>query len=413
MTDAARSGAHPLATLQEVGGSADETGTRLGQALFLYMVGVILIITLLPFQFSWPSRWRVMFTGGAVDIIANVLLFVPLGFLFRLARRNDARHSALAVLGVGAAGSMAIEVAQLFEAERYSSVLDVATNAIGACAGAMLLDRLSAKLRVDGALIGRLSLELPLMGLIYLLVPLLWLNALASGAQLERALFAVLLGVFGASVLGGLQRHHFAPAGALGARGMALGAAAWFLAGAFPGLLLHPAIFSGVTVGVGALAWWKGSRPLKASSLNRRFEVPVLRSAAPAYAAYLALLTVAPLLDGTGRWGAGIGFPGVATEWTKIEILRFLELVAASTMLGYMVAEFRGRVTGSFRESLARLTGWGVGAALLGELVRGWHAGHGASAARALVIAMATVYGGWLYFLQRDHVVRLTGSRGV
>ena len=54
-----------------------------------------------------------------------------------------------------------------------------------------------------------------------------------------------------------------------------------------------------------------------------------------------------------------------------------------------------------------------MGAALLGELVRGWHAGHGASAARALVIAMATVYGGWLYFLQRDHVVRLTGSRGV
>ncbi|MEO7964390.1 MAG: VanZ family protein [Gemmatimonadaceae bacterium] len=395
---------------EPVGDSA-ESGAKLGGALLGYMLGVTLIITLLPFQFDWPSHWRVMYTGDVIDIVANVLLFLPLGFLYRLARRNASRHSTLTILWIGALLSMAIESAQLFEVERYTSVLDVATNALGAWIGAMSVDRFASRLRIDGTLIGRLSLELPLMGLVYLLIPLLWLNALASGAQVERTFLALLLGVFGASILGGMQRHHFTPASALGARQMAFGAAAWFLIGGFPGFAKRPFAFAAVSVLIAALAWWRGSRPFVATTQNRRFEVPVLQSAAPAYAAYMALLTVAPLLDGVGRWQLGIGFPGVATEWTKMEILRFLELVAACTLLGYMVAEFRGRVVALFRDALPRLVIWGVAVTVAGEFARGWHAGHGASAARGVVLAAALIYGGWLYYLQRSHVVRLLGDK--
>lgn len=392
--------------------SSSVSGAKLGGALLGYMLGVTCIITLLPFQFDWPSRWRLMYTGDVVDIVANVLLFIPLGFLYRLARRHAARHSTLTVLWIGALVSMAIESAQLFEVERYTSVLDVATNALGAWIGALLVDRISSRVRVDGALIGRLSLELPLMGLVYLLVPLLWLNALASGAQVERTFLALLLGVFGASVLGGMQRHHFTPSGALSPRAMSVGAALWFLVGGFPGFVKHLFGFLAVSLLIAGLVWWRGSRPTVRSLDNRRFEVPVLQSAAPAYAAYLALVTVAPLYDGVGAWQVGIGFPGVAAEWTKIEILRFLELVAACTLLGYMVAEFRGRVVRTFRDAFGRLSVWGGCVAVAGEIVRGWHAGHGASIARGCVLAGATVYGGWLYYLQREHVVRLIDERG-
>lgn len=388
-----------------------DSGAKLGGALLGYMLGVTLIITLLPFQFDWPSHWRVMYTGDVIDIVANVLLFIPLGFLYRLARRHSARHSTLTVLWIGALVSMAIESAQLFEVERYTSVLDVATNALGAWLGAMIVDRTAPRVKVDGALIGRLSLELPLMGLVYLLIPLLWLNALASGAQVERTFLALLLGVFGASVLGGMQRHHFGPAAALSARTMSFGAAGWFMIGGFPGFVQHPGEFSGVTILIAALAYWRGTRTNVSTANNRRFEVPVLQSAAPAYAAYMALLTVAPLLDGVGAWQIGVGFPGVATEWTKIEILRFLELVAACTLLGYMVAEFRGRAVASFSKAVPRLSTWAVGVALSGEVVRGWHGGHGASVARGCVLAVGLVYGGWLYHLQREHVVRLIGER--
>ncbi len=325
------------------------------------MLGVTLIITLLPFQFDWPSRWRLMFTGGPVDIVANVLLFLPLGFLYRLARREGFRHSTLTVLWIGAVMSMAIETAQLFERERYTSVLDVATNAFGAWLGAWAFDRLSPKARVDGALIGRLSLELPLMGLIYLMVPLLWLNALSSGRDIERAALPLLLGVFGASLLGGMQRRHFGPVRSLGARATAGAAALWFLAGTFPALPNRPALLLGGTVLVGALAWWQGSRPFVPDASNRRFEVPLLTSAAPAYAAYLALLTLAPLLHGVGDWSVGLGFPGVATEWTKTEILRCLEQVAAFTLLGYMIAEFRGRDVPTYRARTRTTAGVGRG----------------------------------------------------
>lgn len=388
-----------------------ETGTRLGVALLAYMLGVTLIITLLPFQFDWPSRWRVMFTGGPIDIVANILLFVPLGFLYRLARRESFRHSTLTVLWIGALLSMGIELVQLFERERYTSVLDVGTNALGAWLGAWAFDRLAPRTRVDGALIGRLSLELPLMGLMYLMVPLLWLNALASGGDVERGVLSLLLGVFGASLLGGIQRRHFGPVRQMSARATAGGAALWFLAGTFPSLPTRPVLLLGGAALVGALAWWQGTRPFTLLPSNRRFEVPLLMSAAPAYAAYLTLVNLAPLLQGVGAWSIGLGFPGVASSWTKVEILRFLEQVAAFTLLGYMTAEFRGRSVESYRRAVPRLARWATAAVLVGEGLRGLHAGHGASYARGAVLLSAVLYGGWLYYLQRSHVMQLLAQR--
>jgi len=377
------------------------------------MLGVTLIITLLPFQFDWPTRWRIMLSGGTVDVVANVLLFLPLGFLFRLARRPPVAHSALTVLWIGALASLAIESAQLFERERFSSVIDVATNAAGAWIGALAYDRVARQARFSGDLVGRLSLELPLMGLIYLLVPLLWLNALSSGSEAERGGLLLLLGVFGASLMGGLQRHHFGPARSISARGTAVAAGAWFLAGAFPIVPNQPLTLAAGTALVAFLAWWQGRRPVGSHSANRRFEVPLLLSAAPAYATYLLLVTMAPLLGGVGEWQLGFGIPGVAEEWTKLEILRFLELVAALTMLGYMVAEYRGRQEAQYRAAIPRLLFWGSTAAVVGEMVRGFHDGHGASVTRGVVLLATTLYGGWLYHLQRAHVVRLLQSRAI
>jgi VanZ family protein len=406
-TEAARPG-EPHAPFAPSG--TPETGTRLGLALLAYMLAVTLIITLLPFQFDRPERIRVMLTGGPIDVVANVLLFIPLGFLYRLARRNAHRHSALQVLWIGAVVSMGIESAQLFEIERYTSVLDVTTNALGAWIGALAFDQASLRARVDGRLIGRLALELPLMGLIYLLIPLLWLNALSSGGQLERGAMSLLLGVFGASLLGGMQRHHFGPSRALDPRVTAGAATIWFLSGGFPSLPTRPLTFIAGAVTVAALAWWQGRRPIALAAANRRFEVPLLSSAAPAYAAYLVLITVAPLLGGTAAWSIGIGFPGIASEWTKMEILRFLELVAAFTLLGYMVAEYRGRIVEAYRDALPRIGAWGLAAMLIGEAARGYHAGHGASFARGVVLLAATLYGGWLYYLQREHVVEVLAT---
>ncbi|MGQ0766539.1 MAG: VanZ family protein [Gemmatimonadota bacterium] len=384
---------------------------RIGLALFGYLLGVTLIITLLPFRFSRPESWRIMLSGSPLDVAANVLLFLPLGFLFRLSTLHATRHAALPILAGGALLSMAIECAQLFEAERFTSPIDVATNAAGAWLGALACDRTMGRLTDGKVLVGRLSLELPLMGLLYLTIPLLWLNALGASASEERAGAALLIAAFGATVAGGLQRHHFGPFAGIPRLRAAVLVSLWFVAGAVPMLNRHPLWVAAGAAVASLVLLSVARRRLTAGEADRRYEVPVLISALPAFAAYLITLAALPLVEGVDGWRLGFAFPGVASEWTRVSILRLLEMVAAFTLLGYICAELRGRIHGSFMAAM-RFVGSVVGSsAVANELLLGFHGGHGASVMRLALLAGAGTYGAWLYHLQRTHVTALLASR--
>lgn len=383
-----------------------QTGTRLGLALLAYMLGVTLIITLLPFHFGWPSQWRVMLDFLPVDFVANILLFVPLGFFYRLARNADP-PGPLQVFLLGGVLSGLIESAQLFELSRTTSPLDVAANATGAWLGALASRRVASSEKVGGRLVGWLALELPLMGLVYLLVPLLWVSSLSWNGGVTRAAAALLLGVFGANLLGGMQRYYFGPARASTARRTAAFAGLWFVAGAFPSLPSRPLGLALSVAAVAAVAWWLGRAPAAGTASNRRFEVPLLQSSMPVFAAYLALIAVAPLADGVGEWSLRPGFSAATAD--QVEILRLLEVVAAFTLVGYMVAEFGGRLCPHYRAALARLLRWSAALACILEGIRGFHP-EGASLARMSLVIAAALYGGWLYYLQRAHVVQLLST---
>jgi glycopeptide antibiotics resistance protein len=47
---------------------------------------VIAAITLILFEFKLPARIHISLHGTVSDVLANVVLFIPLGFLFQLAR---------------------------------------------------------------------------------------------------------------------------------------------------------------------------------------------------------------------------------------------------------------------------------------------------------------------------------------
>jgi hypothetical protein len=382
---------------------APDTGTRLGLALLAYMLGVTLIVTLLPFRFAWPIAPRVMFTGEPLEVAANVLLFVPLGFFYRIGHRG--RGSTLRVLALGAAASVGIETLQYFEPSRTTSPLDVAMNAAGAWLGALAADRMARAVTVDGRLVGWLALQLPLMGLVYLLVPLLWIDALSSGPDRARMALAPLLALFGAWLLGGMHRHYFAPAQGARAHRTAGYAALWFLAGAFPALADRPAVVA-AGIAIAAIACWWQSRERPGIAVdNRRFEVALLGSAAPIYAAYCALIVLLPLRAGFAPWSLHLGFS--IEMGAQREILRLLEIFAAFTLAGYMLAELRGRDIARYRDAAPRLLAWTAGVACVIEALWGFRAGHGASIARGALVVAAGLYGGWLYYLQRAHVMRL------
>ena len=384
--------------------SSTNTGARLGTALLAYMLAVTLIVTLLPFRFRAPQHWRVLFTGDVTDLVANVLLFIPLGFLYRAARPAARARFAFSVFLIGAAVSALIETAQLFVSARDASLLDVASNALGAWIGAAAFDRI-ARFGRDGRRLGWLALELPIMGVIYLLVPLLWVSSLASRGEPLRHGALLLLGLFGAILLGGVQRDYVSRSRARMAGAAPAFATAWFVAGTFPLLPSRPLhVLIGAAV-VAAACWCTMRNAASRARSERRFEIPLLKSAAPLYAIYLAFIMAAPLTGDIVSWQLWLGFPGIASHQT--EILRLLEVVAAFTLLGYMVAEFRGRTILYFRSALPRVVGWGVTLALGAEVLRGFQWRGGASVARGVMLALAAIYGGWLYYLQRAHAMRL------
>lgn len=379
------------------------TGARLARAFLGYLLGVVVIVTLVPFDFGVPTAFHLSWAVEPADALANVAMFVPLGFLAQLTLRTEDPLARRPLL-LGVALSAGVEAAQLFLPSRFPSPIDVCTNGLGAWIGGLAAGALRRRIQVTPALIGALALELPLMGLVYLLVPLLWVSGLAASGEPLRLLPAGLLGLAGAQVLGAVYRHRLGPANALALGRVAVGAGAWFVVGAIAGLATAPLAVLAASVAVGGATWLWGSERRPPNALERRFEAETLRRVAPVLALYLLLQVSWPPWAALRAWHAQPGFGHAWGATGTREILRTLEHLAAFTVLGYAVAEARGRREGPFRASLGALAGTGVAAAAGLEALAAVQQGPGGSLLRAVLSVLTAVYGGGIYHLQRAHV---------
>lgn len=384
---------------------------RLGWALLAYGVTLALAVTLAPFHFDYPGYAIVRVTSSPRDVLQNVALFLPLGFLYRFARRGPADRWNLRVLGLGVLLSLAIETAQVWEVQRYTSLVDVLSNGTGAWLGALLHRGIARRLGSGEALVGRFFFNLPLVGLLYLLVPILWLNELGIGPDPPRLLLTLLLASFGASVLAGLHRFRLAPAGRGSPARIALVAAAGCLLGVVPLLPRWPLV-AGVLCGV--VAGWvrvRAGRDRGERTGDRRFELRVLRASAPLFGLYLLGFALAPLSGGVGDWSATLWFPPAAVVSTHL-LARLLEGIAAFTVLGYLLAEASGRRELDYSADLPRVLAFTAFAGVLVEVASGWAPRDAASGAQLLLLLTAGAYGGWLYHLQREQIRRLVAGGG-
>jgi VanZ family protein len=389
----AQPGGRPAA--RAVAPEQSEARTGLASALLGYLLLVVLAITLAPFDFrtQGAARWTLS-EWTVLDLTANVLLFLPVGFLLRqggdveLARRD---RLALRAVIFGLVLSASIETAQLWLPERWSSPWDVLTNTSGAWLGALLHDRLHAR-SDPTALLGRLGLELPLMGLAYLLVPLGWLSAVAAPVEPTRWWLLLCLGLFGASVLGAVQRRHFARLGAFSARGMALAAGAGMVVAALPALNARPLMVAALAVAVGLFAWQRAAMA-ESPAADRRFELATLLRAAPFFVTYLLLLPLVPQ----------------PTDVTlqRTAILGVVEMTAAFTVLGYMTAEAWGRRELPFRQTVPVVTGVAGLVVTVVAVLRAGGAPTAEPTLQTVAALVAAIYGGWLYHLQRERVREL------
>ena len=120
-------------------------------ALLAVVVGLILYVTLSPFEFhlgarhgsvfvhllhSWPSVTRRAFLR---DSILNFALFLPLGVAscLTMAQYWKRRSAVLTAVAHGFTLSLCIEVLQYYDVSRTSSIADILFNTLGALAGAL------------------------------------------------------------------------------------------------------------------------------------------------------------------------------------------------------------------------------------------------------------------------------------
>jgi VanZ family protein len=358
-----------------------------------YLAGITAVITLAPFRFTPVAAPQLSWRVDPGDVVGNVLLFLPLGFLFRAAARSAAARHPLTALAAGAAASVALEVAQLFLPGRFPSPVDVLTNGAGAGLGALAHERVES--RLDAGLVRVLALELPLMNLVYLLVPLLWLDGLAAGGEAGRLVLAPLLGLAGGLVIAAIWRHHLGLVARTPAALAAL-AGCWYAVGAFPGLARRPGFLLAGTVMIILIVRLEAGRPA-ATARDRRFELPTLRRVWPLLGGYLLLSALWPLPWTARTWHGAWGLLGLGDMPGAVPMLRALEYLAAFTLLGYTVAEARGRLV----EPPGRLALWVaavcLAAAAVIEGLRGFHPAHGASALALLLAGAAGLYGGLIY----------------
>jgi hypothetical protein len=116
---------------------------------------------------------------------------------------------------------------------------------------------------------------------------------------------------------------------------------------------------------------------------------------------------ILPVFDDLVSWHGHFGFAEATPS--RVETARLLELCAAFTLMGYMAAEVRGREVMRYRDALPRLVAWGIGLAVAAEAARGFDV-YGASLARGVLVVAGCLYGGWLYYLQRAHVIWLVAK---
>lgn len=386
--------------------AADSTAERLGLATLAYVVATTLVITMAPFRFSSHPVHGLSTEWTMFDLVMNVVMFVPLGFLFRVTRPRGSTTAWWMALVLGALLSAAIETAQLFSATRYSSLLDILTNTAGAAVGSLLFTRLSHRLRIGASAVSALALELPLMGVVYLLVPLLWLTGLASSGS-DRAWLLLPMTIFGGAIIGAVHGAYLEPAQRVGVLGLIVTSGTWAAIASVPGGRGEPLVIAaGIAVAIGS-AWLRSASTTRARLLRgpHRFELPTLRLVMPLFAAYLALSALWPLDAASGTWKAGWElFPALRGELSQRLVFQALEYISTFTVAGYLIAEFHGRTNDGYRAIVGRVWCWGGGLALMLELSRGWHSQFGASVLTGVLALVASVFGGWLYHLQRDHV---------
>jgi len=181
----------------------------------------------------------------------------------------------------------------------------------------------------------------------------------------------------------------------------------WFVAGVLPAVVIFPVEVLAAAGMVGLAAQLSTRFRAGKNKAERRFEQPTLKRLLPLYCIYLLLLSVWPTTLPLAEWANGIDYKGFTEVQRIVFTARFIEVIAAFTLLGYMVAGLRGRKD----ESTLKMLSWVLGSALafsiLTAVLRDFLSGPLSSVLETALFTAAALYGALVYRLQLAGVKRL------
>jgi VanZ family protein len=348
--------------------TSDPPATRRLDRLLLGYLGLVVgVIVLAPFHPQEPSLDRILLmpggTQGRADILLNVALFVPLGFL--LERSLGVTRTALLCL----LASLAIETIQLFLPGRWSTLSDLLANGLGGLLGASGSRLVRQRLVGSAGVTGRLFLDLPLIALVWLLVPLVWIEGMTANRWLVTGALLAAGGV--AIAAAGRSNPNRSSQRAAAVWPVLL---AWSATAVLPGLARAPL----------RDFWWARRRK------DRRVEPG---------AVLLVLTGMVPWF--VSRIGSGERLLGGA-HLSRELVLEWLAIGAGITALGYALAEWRGRTELRWPRG-ALLPAFVAG--LLGWVLIG-------SAVALIGSAILAALGALLFETHRAHVMAVRSSSG-
>jgi hypothetical protein len=223
-----------------------------------------------------PKRIHFTLNSDLNNLIANILLFLPLGFFYHLSTRQ---RSALLL---GAVVSLSIETVQLFIPARTPSIIDILANTGGAGLGAGIYSFISARISITQGTVGHLRLETPLMGVVYLLMSLLWINSFYLSRAPDRIYLTSMIGLIGTVILSELFRHWWETSSYRIAGSASITAGIWFFLGTSPAFRRSSGLMLAMGLGVMLITAILTFR--SQDEMDRRFEQSTLKKVFPIFA---------------------------------------------------------------------------------------------------------------------------------
>lgn len=364
---------------------------RLARALLQYLCFVILLITWDPFAFLWPPElWMTMVTLP-LDVVMNLVMFVPFGFLLgaSLGSSQDSRPRwvrALIVLAVGLCFSTVIEIGQFFIAIRHPTPPDVATNSIGAWLGAEVFFRLRRWLHARFRTWTSSTIHGTILSVHFL--ALLPICIVASMRRDHRSVIALLLVAAAVPALAAAWRRSLHEH--LSLRFLVISTTGWFVVVLVPSMMTKAYVAPAVAAVLGTMTWLLARRgPLPSSEVG---DPGVPMSTIVLFFLYLLLAAFWPVPFDPVGWKSMIPLSSLSFVLFQIEVMDHVESGLAFVTGGYMLAEVlsaEGRVKSrivAIVVVLALILRIGI------EIVRGFHPIHNAS----LMQVVLCVVGAWL-----------------